>query len=221
MLAAALVAGPVLARGDPAADVSQVRLRSDVSALVKLGTRHTLSAQGDPKRGIGAAWRWGEAQFRAAGEACGGCLEIVTPETTAAGSRIPAPVHLIDVVAVQRGTERPNEVVIVQGHIDSRVSDVMNATSDAPGANDDGSGTALVVVTRGAAGATGYCAQGRVEIPAPKVSVVDTVGAGDSFQSALLSQLPDHQSLRATTRSLGDLGRVLDFAARAAAICLS
>lgn len=81
--------------------------------------------------------------------------------------------------------------------------------------------TRLVVVTRGAAGATGYCAQGRVEIPAPKVSLVDTVGAGDSFQSALLSQLPDHQSLRATTRSLGELGRVLDFAARAAAITCS
>jgi Zn-dependent M28 family amino/carboxypeptidase len=54
-------------------------------------------------------------------------------------------VRLVDVVAIQRGTERPNEVVIVQGHIDSRVSDVMNATSDAPGANDDGSGTSLVL----------------------------------------------------------------------------
>ena len=48
-------------------------------------------------------------------------------------------------VAIQRGTERPNDVVIIQGHIDSRVTDVMNSTSDAPGANDDGSGVAAVM----------------------------------------------------------------------------
>src|SRR5690606_30035742 len=48
-------------------------------------------------------------------------------------------------VAIQRGTQRPDEVVIVQGHIDSRVSDVRDFTSDAPGANDDASGTALVI----------------------------------------------------------------------------
>ena len=58
---------------------------------------------------------------------------------------MPVPTRLVNVVAIQRGTERPNEVVIVQGHIDSRVSDVMDATSDAPGANDDGSGSALVI----------------------------------------------------------------------------
>ena len=50
-----------------------------------------------------------------------------------------------DMVAIQRGTERPNDVVIIQGHIDSRVTDIMNSTSDAPGANDDGSGTAVVM----------------------------------------------------------------------------
>lgn len=61
------------------------------------------------------------------------------------GKRIPQPARIVDVVAVQRGTERPNEVVIVEAHIDSRVSDVMDATSDAPGANDDGSGVALVL----------------------------------------------------------------------------
>jgi hypothetical protein len=144
-LAAALIAASASAKSDPAAEVSQARLRADVETLVGFGTRHTLSAQDDPRRGIGAAWAWGEAQFRRASEACGGCLEIVTPETIVSGDRIPRPVRLVDVVAIQRGTERPNEVVIVQGHIDSRVSDVMDAVHDAPGANDDGSGTALVV----------------------------------------------------------------------------
>ena len=52
---------------------------------------------------------------------------------------------MCNAVAIQRGTERPNDVVIITGHIDSRVSDPMDATKDAPGANDDGSGTAAVL----------------------------------------------------------------------------
>lgn len=81
--------------------------------------------------------------------------------------------------------------------------------------------TRLLVVTRGAGGALGYCAQGCAEVPAPQVAVVDTVGAGDSFQSALLSQLPDHQALCTAAGSLGELRRVLNYAARAAAITCS
>jgi Zn-dependent M28 family amino/carboxypeptidase len=116
-----------------------------VDTLVGFGTRHTLSAQDDPRHGIGAARRWGEAEFRKTSASCGGCLTVVLPEKTISGDRVPQPVRLIDVVAIQRGTERPNEVVIVQGHIDSRASDVKDASSAAPGANDDGSGTALVL----------------------------------------------------------------------------
>ena len=129
----------------PASAVSQERLESDVARLVSFGTRHTLSLQDDPNRGIGAARRWAEGEFRKASGACGGCLEIVLPERMVEGRRIPEPVRLVNVVAIQRGSERPDEVVIVQAHIDSRVSDVMDATSDAPGANDDGSGSALVL----------------------------------------------------------------------------
>jgi hypothetical protein len=61
------------------------------------------------------------------------------------GKRVPTPTKVCDIVAIQRGTERPNDVVIITGHIDSRVTDVMNATADAPGANDDGSGVAAVL----------------------------------------------------------------------------
>ncbi|BBC73118.1 peptidase M28 [Altererythrobacter sp. B11] len=150
VLAAALLATPSLAQpahaqAGPADEVSQQRLRSDVEAMVGFGTRHTLSAQDDPQRGIGAALSWGAEQFRQASAQCGGCLEVVMPETMAQGDRIPNPVRLRDVVAIQRGSERPNEVVIVQGHIDSRVSDVMDTQSDAPGANDNASGSALVL----------------------------------------------------------------------------
>ena len=61
------------------------------------------------------------------------------------GKRVPNPTKVTDIVAIQRGSVDPNRVVIITGHIDSRVTDVMNATSDAPGANDDGSGTAAVI----------------------------------------------------------------------------
>jgi hypothetical protein len=119
--------------------VSQAQLRHTIESLVGFGTRHTLSSQTDPKRGIGAALGWTKGQFESFG------LETVRPCETFTGARIPQPTPVCDMVAIQRGTERPNDVVIIQGHIDSRVTDVMNFTSDAPGANDDGSGTAAVI----------------------------------------------------------------------------
>ena len=121
------------------APVSPAQLRHTIETLVGFGTRHTLSSQTDPKRGIGAALGWTKAQFESYG------LPTVRPCETFTGTRIPNPTPVCDMVAIQRGTERPNDVVIIQGHIDSRVTDVMNFTSDAPGANDDGSGTAAVL----------------------------------------------------------------------------
>ncbi len=104
-----------------------------------------MSSQTDPKRGIGAALEWTRGEFQQDSAACGNCLTIVDPSETFTGARIPTPTRVRDMVAIQRGTERPNDVVIIQGHIDSRVTDVMNSTSDAPGANDDGSGIAAVM----------------------------------------------------------------------------
>ncbi len=143
-LAALALAAPAAAES-PDANVSEARLKAGVETLAGFGTRHTLSSQTDPKRGIGAARAWGEGEFRKAAAACGGCLEIVLPEKMVSGDRIPAPVRLVDVVAIQRGSERPNEVLIVQGHIDSMPSDFMDPDSDAPGANDDASGSSLVL----------------------------------------------------------------------------
>jgi acetylornithine deacetylase/succinyl-diaminopimelate desuccinylase-like protein len=122
------------------APVSQAQLKSTIETLVGFGTRHTLSSQTDPKRGIGAAVRWAEAEMKSYG------LETLqTCDTVTRLPRVPNPTRVCNAVAIQRGTERPNDVVIIQGHIDSRVTDVMNFTSDAPGANDDGSGTAAVI----------------------------------------------------------------------------
>jgi Zn-dependent M28 family amino/carboxypeptidase len=121
------------------APVSQAQLRHTIETLVGFGTRHTLSSQTDPKRGIGAALNWTEGQFKSFG------LPTVRPCEIMTNARVPTPTRVCDMVAIQRGTERPNDVVIIQGHIDSRVTDVMNFTADAPGANDDGSGTAAVI----------------------------------------------------------------------------
>jgi hypothetical protein len=119
--------------------VSGAQMKNTVEKLVSFGTRHTLSSQTDPKRGIGAALNWTQAQFKSFG------LPTERPCDTFTGTRIPTPTRICDMVAIQRGTERPNDVVVITGHIDSRVTDPMNAKDDAPGANDDGSGTAAVI----------------------------------------------------------------------------
>ena len=121
------------------ASVSAVRMKATVEKLVSFGTRHTLSSQTDPQRGIGAALGWAQGQFQALG------LPTVRPCDMFKGPRIPTPTRVCDMVAVQRGTERPNDVVIITGHIDSRVSNEMNANAFEPGANDDGSGSAAVL----------------------------------------------------------------------------
>jgi len=125
--------------------VSGAEMKRMIEKLVSFGTRHTLSSQTDPRRGIGAALNWTEAELRRYSRACRNCLEVGRASQVMEGRRLPAPTRITNVFALQRGTERPNDVIIITGHIDSRVSDVMDATRDAPGANDDGSGTAAVI----------------------------------------------------------------------------
>lgn len=145
LAAALLVATPVVASAKdetPAADPA--RLKALVEKLVSFGTRHTLSSATDPKRGIGAARNWGAGEFERLSKACGGCLTIERVSDRFEGPRAPSGVIVENVMAIQKGSD-PNRVIIIAGHIDSRVTDPMDFTSDAPGANDDGSGTALVL----------------------------------------------------------------------------
>ena len=139
LLALLLVAAAPAPAPDPAA------LHATIARLVSFGTRHTLSTTTDPARGIGAARHWVTGRFAEIGRTCGDCLAVETIDTTTSGPRAPNGVRVEDVIAVQKGTGDPDRVVIVQGHIDSRVNDVMDATTDAPGANDDASGVALVM----------------------------------------------------------------------------
>ncbi|WP_241967856.1 M28 family metallopeptidase [Pseudidiomarina homiensis] len=128
---------------DIAAAVSPERIEQDITKLVSFGTRHTLSETASDTRGIGAARRWIKAEFDRISEACGGCLEVYYQSEVISGeTRIPEPTEVVSVIAVQRGAVDPSRYVIMSGDIDSRVSDVMDATSDAPGANDNASGVA-------------------------------------------------------------------------------
>lgn len=119
------------------------KLKASVEKLVSFGTRHTLSDPDHPTRGIGAARRWFATELARIGDQCD-CIEVANIARGFTGDRAPNGVQIVDVLGFQAGTD-PKRVVIVMGHIDSRVTDVMNATADAPGANDDASGVALVL----------------------------------------------------------------------------
>jgi hypothetical protein len=125
--------------------VSASRIERDIRTLADFGTRHTASDTLSPTRGIGAARRWIRDEFRRISEACGGCLEVVDQRTLIPGGshpRVPVDTWIVNVLAIQRGTTHPDRYVIMSGDIDSRVSDVLDYTSDSPGANDNASGMA-------------------------------------------------------------------------------
>lgn len=122
---------------------SPARIEADIRTLVGFGTRHTLSETESDTRGIGAARRWIKAEFERISKDCGGCLEVKYVSGTVSGEeRIPDPVEVISVIAIQRGSSDPGRYVVMSGDIDSRVSDIMDSTSDSPGANDNASGVA-------------------------------------------------------------------------------
>ncbi len=125
--------------------VSAGRIEQDIKTLVNFGTRHTLSDTLSETRGIGAARRWIKKEFDRISEQCNGCLEVFyQKDLVKAGDnrRITKDVWVVNVVAIQRGTQFPNQFVIMSGDIDSRISDPTNYTDDSPGANDNASGMA-------------------------------------------------------------------------------
>ncbi len=130
--------------------VSPQRIKANDEKLVSFGTRLTLSAQ-DPQsiakgRGIGAAREWIKSEFEQYSKECGGCLEVKTDSfTEGPADRIPKPTQISNVYAVLKGTDPENakRIVLVTGHYDSRNSDTFDVNGDAPGANDDASGTAV------------------------------------------------------------------------------
>lgn len=128
------------------AAVSPQRMEADVRALVGFGTRHTLSDTLSAARGIGAARRWIRAEFDRMATACGGCLEVIEVSEVYQGlPRVPGPTNVVNILAIQRGHSDPDRFILLSGDIDSRVSNIMNATDSSPGANDNASGVAAVL----------------------------------------------------------------------------
>lgn len=129
-------------------EVSADSMKSYIEQMVRFGTRNTLSTTTDKKKGIGAAREWVVQKFLEFGKNSGGRLTAYVDTTTlpADGRRLDKPVSLGNAMAVLKGTDpSDSRIYIISGHLDSRVTDVMNRTAEAPGANDDGSGVAAVM----------------------------------------------------------------------------
>jgi len=122
------------------------RIQATILRLTQFGTRHTASSQTDPVRGIGAATAWVTQQMQAIAATSGGTMTVQQQSfVQPVSSRIPVPTTITNVIATLHGTASPERFYVVTGHLDSRVTDVLDFTSDAPGADDDASGVACVL----------------------------------------------------------------------------
>ncbi len=128
--------------------ISARNLQADVQTLVGFGTRHTSSSQTDPVRGVGAAGNWLFDQLQADAATSGGAMTVQRQSfVQPVSSHIPVPTVITNVVATLQGTDptAASRVYVVSAHYDSRVNDVLDFTSDAPGADEDASGVAAVL----------------------------------------------------------------------------
>ena len=127
-------------------EVDPDRIKATILRLVQFGTRHTASSQTDPVRGIGAATAWVFDQMQAIAATSSGRMTVQKQTFVQPVSpNIPVPTTITNVIATLKGTASPERFYVITGHLDSRVTDVENFTSDAPGADDDGSGVAVAL----------------------------------------------------------------------------
>jgi hypothetical protein len=127
-------------------EVDRHRIEATVNRLVAFGTRHTSSSQTDPVRGIGAATDWVYNQLLSYAAASGGRMTVEKQTFVQPISpQIPTPTPITNVIATLRGDVSPARIYVATAHIDSRVTNVLNFTDDAPGADDDGSGVAVLL----------------------------------------------------------------------------
>ena len=125
--------------------VSLERIKANVKTLTEFGTRNTFSDTISNTQGIGAARRWIKSEFEKISQDCDNCMDVFYQKdfvTKEGNRRVPHDAWIVNVVAIQRGIKYPNKYVIMSGDIDSRASDTMDFTTDAPGANDNASGMA-------------------------------------------------------------------------------
>jgi hypothetical protein len=122
------------------------RIQTTIETLAAFGTRHTLSSQTDPNRGIGAATAWVTQQMQAIAATSSGNMTVQQQSfTQPVTSTIPTPVTITNIIATLKGTASPQRYYVITGHLDSRCTSILDSTSDAPGADDDASGVAVVL----------------------------------------------------------------------------
>lgn len=127
-------------------EVSAKNIEATIRKLFSFGTRNTLSEQDNASRGVGAARDWIYGEFQRISKECGGCLDVQKQAfTQPKANRVPEPTTLTNVFAVLKGTSDPGRVYVVSGHYDSMCTSPTDAKCDAPGANDDASGTAVSI----------------------------------------------------------------------------
>src|SRR5258708_2855495 len=159
-VAAPFLSGTALAATDPALsrqvpdpalfamlrEIDPARIKATILKLVSFGTRHTASSQTDPNRGIGAATDWVFGQMQSFAAASDGRMTVQRQTfTQPVSSNIPVPTTITNVIATLKGTASPERFYVITGHLDYRVTEVLNFTDDAPGADDDASGVAVVL----------------------------------------------------------------------------
>ena len=129
-------------------EIDARNIERTIRKLVSFGTRNTLSEQSDPKRGIGAARDWLYSEFLKTAEASGGRMTVEKQTyEQAKAARVPQPTMVTNIVATLKGIqpESMDRLYVVSGHYDSMCNSPTDAKCDAPGANDDASGTAAVL----------------------------------------------------------------------------
>jgi Peptidase family M28 len=205
-VAAPLLSGTALAETDPALsrqapdpalramlrEIDPDRIKATILKLVSFGTRHTASSQTDPNRGIGAATDWVFGQMQSFAAASGGRMTVQKQTfVQPVSSTIPVPTTITNVIATLKGTASPERFYVITGHLDSRVTDVLNFTDDAPGADDDGSGVAVVLelVSR-ATRRPGSPSRGRTSTTSTRTSGWRTACSSATCRSSWTSATP-------------------------------
>ena len=197
-------------------EISAKNIEATIRKLASFGTRNTLSEQDNPARGIGAARDYLFGEFQKISKDCGGCLDVqkqtfLQPKAP----RVKEPTNLTNVFAILKGATNPDRVYVVSGHYDSMCNlDATDATCDAPGANDDASGTAaslemarvmskykfdatIIFMTvpgeeQGLLGATYFAEQAKKnKMDIEAMFTNDIIGGVTSYKNA-----PDRQSVR-------------------------
>jgi hypothetical protein len=128
-------------------EIRSANIKATIEKLITFGTRHTASSQTDPARGIGAATTWVTKKMQAIAATSTGNMTFQQQTFTQqpVAGRLAAATSITNCILTLQGTANPQRFYVVTGHLDSRVTDLLDSTSDAPGADDDGSGVACVL----------------------------------------------------------------------------